>query len=87
LADIADKGAYTGRVGYTHPTAALRLRPTPDRPLSRRGPRRLRTNFMDKGAFTGRVGYAHPTDAPADRLDRAKACGLSDRAPGEAGAF
>ncbi len=28
LADIADKGAYTDRVGYTHPTLAVRLRPT-----------------------------------------------------------
>ena len=27
--DIVDKGAYTGRVGYTHPTAAAGLRPTP----------------------------------------------------------
>jgi len=32
LADIVDKGALTGRVGYTHPTPAVRLRPTPWRP-------------------------------------------------------
>lgn len=29
---IASKGAYTGRVGYTHPTLAVRLRPTPSNP-------------------------------------------------------
>jgi len=33
LADIADNGAFTGRMGYTHPTDALRLRPTPRQPL------------------------------------------------------
>jgi len=33
LADIADKGALTGRVGYTHPTPAVRLRPTPGGPI------------------------------------------------------
>ena len=64
LAEVVDKSAYTGRLGYTHPTPALRLCPTPDRLLIRRGPRRPKTNFVDKGAFTGRMGYAHPTDAP-----------------------
>lgn len=28
-----DKGALTGRVGYTHPTPAVRLRPTPGGPI------------------------------------------------------
>ena len=78
LAEVVDKSAYTGRLGYTHPTPALRLCPTPDRLLIRRGPRRPKTNFVDKGAFTGRMGYAHPTDAPGPAWTRAKACGLSD---------
>jgi len=73
LANIVDKGAYTDRVGYTHPTPAVRLRPTPCGPIGADGPgrswRRPKINFVDKGAFTGRVGYAHPTDAPDDRLD------------------
>ena len=78
LAEVVDKGAYTDRVGYTHPTPALRLRPTPDRLPTWRGPRRPKTNFVDKGAFTGRMGYAHPTDAPGPAGPEPRPAGLSD---------
>jgi hypothetical protein len=83
LAEVVDKGAYTDRVGYTHPTPALRLRPTPDRLPTWRGPRRPKTNFVDKGAVTPRLGCAPPTTAPGPRPDPSQGRGgLSDpRAP------
>ena len=81
LAGIADNGAYTDRVGYAHPTLAVRLRPTPDRRLIRRGPRRPKTNFEDKGAYTGRSGCAHPTDAPGAAWTSPRAAGRRVRNP------
>ena len=78
LADIVDKGALTGRVGYTHPTLAVRLRPTPGGPIVRRSWRR-------PGPSCGqwRIYRSHGLRPPRPMRQttawtRAKACGLSD---------
>ena len=63
LGGYCGQGRIYGSRGLHPPDLAVRLRPTPDGRLIRRGPRRLKTDIEDKGAFTGRMGYAHPTDA------------------------
>jgi len=67
LAAVVDNGAYTDRVGYTHPTlrsGSARHLAARSAAIVRGGPGGVRGQVVDNGAFTGRVGYAHPTAAP-----------------------
>jgi nucleoid-associated protein YgaU len=54
-----DKGAYTDRVGYTHPTPAIR----PARHTKQQVRPPQKTKIVDNGAVTGRLGYAHRSSA------------------------